>query len=257
MLNEYGITGKATSPATADLFKDSGGEDLSDAERKKFHTYVAKLLFVARKVRPDILTIVSYLSSKVQVPNVSDRSKLERLLKYLNSTDDFTYLIGGKIVNDDDTFDVNCYIDSSHGVHEDLRGQTGIVVKLRNATVYARSAKQKMNTKSSAETELMGVSEEVSQALWTRWWLEDLGYVVRNLNLYQDNKSTILMMIAGKSSGRSARHINIRRFFVKNYIDEKVITPIYQNTNELFVDMLTKPIQGFKLRKFSEKLLKW
>jgi hypothetical protein len=65
------------------------------------------------------------------------------------------------------------------------------------------------------------------------------------------------MMLAGKPSGRNARHINIRKFFIKDYIDENVINPIYQNTNELFVDTLTKPIQGFKLNEFSKKLLTW
>jgi hypothetical protein len=193
----------------------------------------------------------------VQKPNVSDKVKLERLLKYLNSTLDYTYLLGGKIFNEDGTIDINCYIDSSHGVHEDFRGQTGIVIKLGDATVYARSAKQKVNTKSSAETELMGVSEKVSQAIWTRWWLEDFGFKVNDLNLFQDNKSTIVMMIAGKPSGRNARHINVRNFFVKHYIDESIINPVYRNTDELFVDTLTKPIQGFKLNKFSKKLLKW
>jgi hypothetical protein len=103
----------------------------------------------------------------------------------------------------------------------------------------------------------MGVSEEVSQAIWTRWWLEDFGFKVNDLNLFQDNKSTIVMMIAGKPSGRNARHINVRNFFVKHYIDESIINPVYQNTDELFVDTLTKPIQGFKLNKFSKKLLKW
>jgi hypothetical protein len=258
VLAEYGIRGSATSPGTVDLFKDDTETKLlNDKDKERFHTFVAKLLFVARKVRLDLLTVVSYLTTRVQRPNVNDKVKLERLLKYLNSTLDYTYLIGGKIFNDDGTISVNCYIDSSHGVHEDFRGQTGIVIKLGEATVYARSAKQKMNTKSSAETELMGVSEEVSQAIWTRWWLEDFGFDVKDINLFQDNKSTIIMMLAGKPSGRNARHINIRKFFIKDYIDENVINPIYKNTNELFVDTLTKPIQGFKLNEFSKKLLTW
>jgi hypothetical protein len=49
--------------------------------------------------------------------------------------------MGGQIFKEDGTIDINCYIDSSHGVHEDCRGQTGIVIKLGDATVYARSAK--------------------------------------------------------------------------------------------------------------------
>ena len=63
--------------------------------------------------------------------------------------------------------DVFCYIDSAHGVYSvDRRSQVGIVVQLGDSTVYARSAKLRSNTKSSAESELIGISNEVSQGIW-------------------------------------------------------------------------------------------
>ena len=77
------------------------------------------------------------------------------------------------------------------------------------------STKQKLNTKSSTESELVGVNDMMPIIIWTRYFLLEQGYgVVENLIL-QDNKSSILLERNGKaSSGKRTRHINIRYFFI-------------------------------------------
>jgi hypothetical protein len=62
-------------------------------------------------------------------------------------------------------------------------------------------------------------------------------------------------MLTGKSIGRNTRHINIRTFFIKQYIDEKIIKIYYMNTNLLFVDLLTKVMGGDKLKQFTQTLM--
>jgi hypothetical protein len=180
------------------------------------------------------------------------------MLEYLKLSENYVLTIGGNnLFEKDGSININTYIDSSHGIHNDYRGQTGILIKLGDSTIMARSAKQKTNTKSTAETELIGVSEEFSQSVWTKYWLEDAGYKVNKLNIYQDNKSAIVMLLNGKPSGRAARHINIRHFLIKNYIDEGIINLEYVNTDNMLVDVLTKPLQGKKLKFFTSKILKW
>ena len=47
--------------------------------------------------------------------------------------------------------------------------------------------------------------------------MEDQGYEVKDNILYQDNKSTILLLENGKrSSGKRTRHMNIRYFFFES-----------------------------------------
>ena len=45
------------SPGTSDLFKSQDSPELGTTERESFHTLVAKLLFVAKRVRPDVLSL--------------------------------------------------------------------------------------------------------------------------------------------------------------------------------------------------------
>lgn len=253
--NDLKINNPSKIPGNNEFFRNSNSDFLNDENRNIFHTNTAKLLYIARMCRPDILGYVSYLSSRVNNPTLNDMFKLKKLIAYLLYTIDTVYCIADNIFNKQNSIDINCYIDSSHGIHEDLRGQTGIVIKLGESTIFSRSAKQKVNTKSSTETELHGVAEEISQALWTKYILESLNFKVNNINLYLDNKSTIVMLLTGKSIGRNTRHINMRTFFVKQFLDDNTIKIIYMPTNLLFVDLLTKPIQGNKLIEFTNKIL--
>ena len=62
-------------------------------------------------------------------------------------------------------------------------------------------------------------------------------------------------MLSGKSIGRNTRHILIRTFFIKQYLDDNTIKIIFTPTDDLFVDMLTKTMQGEKLIEFTKTLM--
>ena len=77
----------APTPAGEDLFaQDEKSPLLSEKKKMDFHTLVAKGLFVCRRARPDIHTMIAALCTRVQAPTDKDWEKLERLLKYLNGT---------------------------------------------------------------------------------------------------------------------------------------------------------------------------
>ena len=82
-----GVTAERKTPATEDLFHTRDAENkLEPADRDYFRTHVAKLLYVAKRVRPELLTAVSFLSTRAQSPNTDDLSKLQRVLGYLIAT---------------------------------------------------------------------------------------------------------------------------------------------------------------------------
>ncbi len=51
--------------------------------------------------------------------------------------------------------------------------------------VHAKSTKQKLVSKSSTESELVARSDEASQVLWTRNFLELQGYSMRPAKIYR------------------------------------------------------------------------
>jgi hypothetical protein len=67
------------TPATNNLFHIRDGPERNVSEhiqKSQFHSTVAKLLFVAKRGRPDILLAVSFLTTRVQEPGMDDWKKL-------------------------------------------------------------------------------------------------------------------------------------------------------------------------------------
>jgi hypothetical protein len=123
-------------------------------------------------------------------------------------------------------------------------------------SVYSTSIGQKLNTKSSTEAELVGVSDVMPMIVWTRYFLEAQGYDVKESPIYQDNMSAMLLEKNGKkSSGKRTRHINIRYFFVTDRIAAHEVHVEYCPTGDMLADFFTKPLQGSAFRKFRNRIL--
>jgi hypothetical protein len=118
------------------------------------------------------------------------------------------------------------------------------------------SRKQKLNTKSSTESELVGVDDAMPLVIWTRYFLQEQGYEMKPSLVYQDNKSAMLLEENGRaSSSKRTKHINVRYFFVKDRIDKGEIRLQHCPTEEMWADMNTKPRQGKSWCLFRSKLM--
>ena len=118
------------------------------------------------------------------------------------------------------------------------------------------SIKQKLNTKSSTEAELVGVVDITPHILWTSYFLDAQGYHVQDTIVYQDNKSAILLEKNGRaSSSKHTKHINARYFFIKDHIESGEMNLKWCNTDEMMGDFFTKPMQGKKFLKFCKAIM--
>jgi len=61
----------------------------------------------------------------------------------------------------DDMLKLETWIDASHAVHEDMKGVTGGCTSMGWGVLHAKASKQNINTKSTCESELVGVSEYI------------------------------------------------------------------------------------------------
>jgi len=138
-----------------------------------------------------------------------------------------------------------------------MKSHTGAVIGVGLGPVYAKSSRQKLNTKSSTEAELVGLSDSSGQVIWTRNFLIGQGYNMAPATVYQDNMSTIALLKNGCSNSSRTRHIAIRYFFVSDRVKSGEIKIEYMPTGEMLADILTKPLQGALFLKLRNKLLNW
>jgi hypothetical protein len=185
----------AATPATDDLFNEGDSKALSPEQAELFHTFVAKALFMCKRARPDIHTAVAVLCTRVKKPNQDDWSKLVRLMKYLNGTREDKLVLSA-----DDLHVIKWYVDSAFAVHPDFKSHTGGVMTYGGGAAQSISRKQKLNTRSSTEAELVGTDDVAIMILWTKYFMEAQGYKINENILMQDNKSTMLLLNNGKRS---------------------------------------------------------
>ena len=149
-----GVSKIASTPASPILFDIRDSPKVSKEEAKWFHSYTAKLLYLSKRIRPECLTTVAFLTTRVAECDQDDLGKLRRLLAYVRGTRE-----RGIILRIGVRLEVRTYIDAAYGVHTTSgKSHTGCAVVLGDGgPVYNKSTKQKIVTKSSTEAELVGI----------------------------------------------------------------------------------------------------
>jgi hypothetical protein len=196
----------ATTPAKSNMFDvDDESEPLNEEKSDIFHHIVSKLLYVSKRARLDIELAIAFLCTRVSCSTNEDWEKLRRLLQYLKATINMPRLIGT-----DNMQIMQTWVDASYAVHRDMRGHTGGVISLGHGVIHSKSSKQKLNTKSSTESEIVGASDYIPWTLWAKGFLQHQGYTLDRNIFYQDNESAMKIEKNGrKSCGDKSRHIHI------------------------------------------------
>ena len=239
-----------STPAGTDLFAAGKGQ-LDQGRSEKFRTFVAKGLFACKRARPDTHTTIAILCTRVQKPSLTDWQKLVRLMKYLNGTRSDKLTLAA-----DDLHVIKHYVDASFAVHPDFRSHTGKGSTMGTGCFDGMSSKQKINTRSSTESEVVGGDDASTKVLWTKLFMEAQGFEIKRNILYQDNKSAILLETNGKaSSSPRTRAMNIRYFFLTDQIKQGNLEVEYVPTEDMIGDFFTKPLQGKQFAKFKKLIM--
>ena len=160
------------------------------------------------------------------------------------------------ILSADSTNIVKWWINESYRIHPDARSQTGGTASLVKVSFISTSIKQRLNTRSSTETELVAADDLMPHLCWTNYFLECQGYNINSIITYQDNQSAILLENNGRASSyKRTKHLNIRYFFITNLINKGDLHIEYCPTDNMVVDFFTKPLQGKKILQFRKLIM--
>ncbi len=148
------------------------------------------------------------------------------------------------------------YVYGSHNAHWDCKGHGGAVFTLRRGAISSYSRKLKLNTRSSTETELVMADMFMPEMLWSLHYMREQGYKAECVGLYQDNISTQLLIKNGRmSSGKKTKHIKAKFFFIKDRVGDGEIRVMDCPTEEMWADVMTKPLQGTAFRIMRAELM--
>ncbi len=127
---------------------------LSNEAAAAFHTIVAKTLYDTKRARPDISLAIAFLIMRVRSPDTEDWEKLRHLMEYLRGDRKRPLILGP---NNEGM--LMWYVDALFAVHPNMCGHTGGGMIMGRGFPISVSTKQKLNIKSSNESELVGVDD--------------------------------------------------------------------------------------------------
>jgi hypothetical protein len=180
-----------------------------------------------------------------------DWDKLVRMTRFLNGTKEDVLT-----TSVDDPHVIKWHVDASFAVHPDFKSHTGGVMTYGQGAIQSMSRKQRLNTRSSTEAELVGADDAATKVLWTKLFMDRQGYRVTSNILYQDNKSAILLETNGQgSSSKRTRALNIRYFFLSDQVAKGNLEIQYMPTDAMWGDYMTKPLQGKLFQKFRKAIM--
>jgi hypothetical protein len=251
ILKSFGGLKLYQGPAGSGLFDVTPEtKKLEVVDGKRFHRVVAKLLYLSKRARPDIIATVSFLCTRVKEPTEQDREKLFHLLGYLQRTKERVLTLQPRGI-----FKLEAYIDASFALHPDGKSHTGIVILLGGVGVFYASRKQKCVSKSPTEAELVALSDNVG---FVELFHEFVSFVL-NCKIgipmvYQDNTSVISLVTTGGGVMRT-KHMRTRMYLVMEALKENKIRVKYIHTSGMFADGLTKVLDGADFDSFANRAL--
>ena len=140
---------------------------LSQDDADLFHLFLAQLIYLSHRARPEIQIAVSFLCTRVRGSDTDDCKNMVRLMKYIQWTIGLPLILSIK-----KSGNIKRYIYAEFSVNQYMRSHTGGFMTTVTVGAYVQSSKQKLNIKSSNEAEIFGVDDVISQVIWTQFLLK-------------------------------------------------------------------------------------
>lgn len=217
----------------------------------RYQQLLGCLLYISVNTRPDIAAAVAILAQKTCAPNKEDWLELKRVLRYLGGTSKLKLALARK--NMRGHADLFGYADANWAENrQDRKSNSGFVFMLNGGVVGWMCRKQGCVALSSTEAEFVALSEACQEAIWMRKVLVDLGCKNDTPTLiYEDNQSCLKLIMDEKLSNRT-KHIDTKRHFVRDHVNNKDIICKYCPTEEMVADLFTKPLSEPRFAKLRE-----
>ena len=114
---------------------------------RQFHQTTDQLLFLCKRSRPNVKTLVSFLTTRVKDPDVDDWGELRHGLMYLK-----VVMYMKRYITADSLSNIVWWVDGYFGVHWDSNEHTGAMMSMVKGDIVNISRKHKMNVASSTES---------------------------------------------------------------------------------------------------------
>ena len=237
-----------STPTTAELAQQVADAALADPQydtelSKRYSSLVGSLIYAATQTRPDIAYAVSMLSRVLAKATPTLMTAAERVLAYLYRHR-HVGLRYSAVPSDPDAFS-----DSNWDVR---RSTSGWLIRWQMAAVFFGAKAQKTVALSSAEAEIVALSEAAKDCVYFQAFCDEVDPPAhRPLTLACDNQAARDLAYNPEHHERT-KHVARRHFFVREVVEDHAIRVPFVRSHDNLADFFTKhltPKHFFALRK--------
>jgi hypothetical protein len=224
---------------------------------KEYQRGTGSLQFLSDRTRADICRSASMLAEYNTKPTMKCWSSLMHVLKYLKGTRTKGIQFYSRKSRYSSLVPIG-YTDSDWGgpLTPARRSVSGNVFMMAGGPIAWRSQRQTCVATSSNEAEYIAASEAARSAVWIRNLINDMGLdgVLNDekappMTLYMDNKGAIDLTTALGATKRS-KHIDIRYHYVRDMVNQGVISIRQVPSAEMAADGFTKVLDVVRHTRF-------
>ena len=214
-----------------------------------FQKKVGSLLYAAVTTRPDIAFATSRLARFLCNPSAIHQKAADRVLCYLYHTRQYALQYGGEPgleVASDSSFADNTL---------DRKSSQGFLIRLFGGTIAWKANKQNTVTTSTAEAELLALSQAAKESLFVTRLLSELSVQLEDapITIQCDNTTTLGLVSKELALLKTnLRHVNIHNHWLRQEVAEGRIRVEFVPSAKNVADGLTKALQKeafFSFRK--------
>ena len=220
------------------------------------YLHVLGMLMYLTRSRPDILTAVSFASTKSHNPTQASMNDLLEIVEYIRETKSKTYRIYK--TSDVNDIQLTCEVDASYLVHPDSKGHTGYTMGFGAAigTFYCKSAKQTAVTTSSTHAEMRAIYTLVKDILYVIQLCKDTGTNIKlPVIVLEDNSAVITMATEEASYLKRCKHFIMVINYVKEQVEAGMVSINKVKGTENNADILTKKVRDKSYNTKSENIM--
>ncbi|XP_042041415.1 uncharacterized mitochondrial protein AtMg00810-like [Salvia splendens] len=222
-------------PADTPMVQNHGlqmKENARLADRGRYQRLVGKLIYLSH-TRPDIAYAVGVVSQFMHAPQEEHWDAALRIVRYLKGTADH-----GLLFEKHGNLEIHGFTDADWaGNPNDRKSTAGYFTFIGGNLVTWRSKKQKVVALSSAEAEFRGIKSGLTELLWLRRIMKELGLdSSKTCKLFCDNKAAISISENPEN------------------IEAKIVEMPFVKSEDQLADILTKAVNSKLFREVLCKL---
>lgn len=216
-------------------------EDMNSCDKSKpYREAVGSLIFLATVSRPDIAYAVNQVSRFLNNWTEEHWKAVKRILRYLKGTMDYKIVYSKSAPASE--VKVCGFSDADYaGCVETRKSTSGYVFVCASSPITWASQRQSVVAQSTTEAEYIALAFGTKEALWIKYFLDELGLAQKSIVINVDNQSAI-KLAKNSEFHKKTKHIDVRFHFIKDECNKGNIVVKYVESSNQLADIFTKPL---------------